>query len=73
MNKINLIKKENRFKTIFLSVLGGCNVLIDLLTPLMLILLWTKIFNVTGHGLQLYLVIGLLASLFRGIKFWIKN
>ena len=67
------VKKRSKFVTIFVAMLAGCNVLIDLLTPLMIILLWTKIFNVTGNGSTLYLIIALLATLFRGIKYFIKD
>jgi len=59
-------------KIIALSILGACNVLIDLATPLMLALILSRLDYLSASDYLLYGV-AISASLFRAIKFWIKE
>jgi hypothetical protein len=67
------MKERENIMTIFLAILAGCNVIIDIITPVLLVLIWTKVFGLTGIGENILFLIALLATVFRGIKFWIKN
>ena len=62
----------NKLIKIILSILGGMNVLLDVITPLIISLLWIKIFTTTGFGFYLIYIIGFCASSFRGIKYILK-
>ena len=56
------------FIVILLAVLGGCSVLIEMLTPILLILIWTKLFGFYGVGSYIFYSIALLAVVYRSIK-----
>lgn len=60
----------NKIKTIILSILGGCSVLMDIMTPIAIALFWGYFFNLSDSVSNVILVIGGLASLFRAIKIW---
>ena len=61
----------NKISKILLSILGGLHVLIDIATPILLILVYLALFGVVGHwSTYAFLIIGWGASLFRGIKIW---
>ena len=62
----------NKLTKILVSMLGATNVLMDVLTPILLVFLWIKFSGLTDFGSYLFYAIGLFASLFRGIRFWIK-
>lgn len=57
-----------KINKILLSILGGCNAVIDLFTPVAIAILWTYHAGFDSFGSYLILIIGSLASLFRGIK-----
>jgi len=58
---------------IFLSILGACSVLIEIITPLLLVFFWVKLFGFTGFGSYLMYVIGLLGTVYRIIRVgWLK-
>ena len=64
----------NKFKLILLSILGGMNVLVTVMTPLLLVLVYLAIFGIENHWTSYALIIiGGGASLFRGLKYWIKG
>ena len=63
----------NKIKTIIISVLGACNVLVTVATPIILASLWISVSGLNDWGSYLFFGVGLLASAFRGIKFWMKG
>jgi hypothetical protein len=56
------------FIVIILAVLGGCSVLIEMVTPLILIFIWVKLFGFYGWGSYLFYIIGFLATTYRAIR-----
>ena len=65
--------KLKTFKVFSLAILGGINVIIDVATPIVLVLMWQRIFGLANFGAYLFYTMGLLASVFRGIKIgWMK-
>ncbi len=63
----------NKLKKIILAVLGGADTLIHVITPIVLVSLWVSIVGLEGWRNFLFYGIGLLASLFRGIKVGFMN
>lgn len=64
----------NKLKLILLSILGGMNVLITVISPILLILVYLAIFGIEGHWTSYaFIILGCGASLFRGIKYWVKE
>ena len=51
-----------------LAILGGCSVLVEMITPILLVFFWVKLFGFYGWGSYLMYGIGLLASTYRAIK-----
>ncbi len=66
------MKKLNK---ILLSILGGIDVVVIVITPILLILVWLSIFGIKNHwSSYVLIIIACLSSLFRGIKIgWIKR
>jgi len=58
----------NKSTKVLLAIIGGCSVIIDILTPLAIALFWGFFFNLSNTASVIVLVIGGLASIFRGIK-----
>jgi len=58
----------NKILKIILAVLGGCSVLVEIMTPLAVAILWGWYFNLSNSFDVLVLIIGGLATLFRAIK-----
>lgn len=56
-----------------LAILGGVDVVVYVATPIMLALLWVKMFGLNDWGSYLFYGLGLVATIFRGIKIgWMK-
>ncbi len=65
----------NKITKIFLSIIAGMNVVINIITPIILVILYLALFGIKGHWTTYaFLVIGWGASLFRAIKIggWIN-
>ena len=58
----------NKVLKIILSVMGGCNVILEMLTPLAVMIFWTSYFNYTDFWSIFFLCVGGLATMFRAIK-----
>ena len=63
------MNKSGRF---FVAVLGGFNVMFELFSPIAISLLLLKVYSFSGFNSYAILTVGLLASLFKAIKFWLK-
>jgi len=57
----------NKFKTTILSVMGGMDVVVNIITPLLLSLLWLYFFGI-GWSTYLFIIICGVSSIFRAIK-----
>jgi hypothetical protein len=60
----------NKLKTIILSILGGCSVFFEVFYPILIITIWITLINSWAN--YILFTVGLLATTFNGIKFWIK-
>lgn len=58
----------NKVLKIILSVMAGCHVILEMLTPLAVMIFWTSYFNFTNVWGIFFLCVGGLATLFRAIK-----
>lgn len=58
----------NKLTTIILAVLGGCSVVIDIMTPIAIVLFWGWRFDFDNWFMIVIIVVGGLATLFRAIK-----
>ena len=68
MNNLNKV-----FLKIILSVLAGIGTTFYLITPILISTLWVAVFGINNVGSYLIYGIGLLTTLFRGIKIgWMK-
>jgi len=64
----------NKILKILLIILGACSVIIDIMTPLVVVLFWGYFFGMTGMASYVILGVGGLATLFRAIKIgWWKK
>ena len=58
---------------IFLATLGACSIIFEIVTPLLLVFFWVKLFGFTGFGSYLMYIIGLLGTVYRIIRIgWLK-
>jgi len=63
----------NKIIKIILAILGGCSVIMDILTPLAIALFWGYFFNLSIMYSNIILIVGGLGSLFRAINVgWMK-
>ncbi len=63
----------NKFKLILLSILGGIETVYYISMPMVLGIVWISIVGKDWTS-QLFFVLGVLATIFRGIKIgWIKK
>jgi len=63
----------NKIIKIILAVLGGCSVIMDILTPIAIALFWGYFFNLSIMYSNIILIVGGLGSLFRAINVgWMK-
>jgi len=58
----------NKIIKSILAVIGGCSVMMDIITPIAIALLWNNLFNLSELYFGIILIIGGLGSLFRAIK-----
>lgn len=58
----------NKFLTIILAILGGIEVVFYLATPIIIGIFWIYLIGLVGWTSYLFLIICLLATLFRAIK-----
>jgi len=64
---------KDKLKIIILAILGGADVIINIVTPILLVFMWLKLSGFTDWGSYIFYGIGLLASLFRAIRIgWLK-
>jgi len=61
----------NKFLTVLISVLGAFNVVFSIFMPIAIVLLLIVTFTSSALSNNVLLTIGLLATLYRGIKFLI--
>jgi hypothetical protein len=63
----------NKFKKILVGILGGIDVVVTIITPIILSLFWVKLFGISFATYVLIIACGL-AALFRAIKIdWIRR
>jgi predicted exporter len=58
-----------KIKTILMAILGACNVVVEIIIPIFVMLLFIKVYGLTGASINILTWVGLLATLFRGIKY----
>jgi len=58
----------NKIIKIIIAILGGIDIFVYVVTPIFLLFLWQEIFGVAGWTGYVFYGLGLLATLFRGIK-----
>ena len=58
----------NQFNKSLLAILGGIEVIFYIITPILIILIWAIVMGTNDWRDYSVYVIGLLATLFRGIK-----
>lgn len=64
----------NKFTLIFLAILGGIEVVFYVVTPIVLVVLWASIVGFNNWVSYFFFSMGLLATIFRGIKIgWLRN
>jgi len=65
----------NKFTIVFLSILGGMDILVRIMTPIILIWVWLAIFGLNGHWTSyVFILLGIGATCFRAIKIgFLKN
>ena len=56
-----------------IAILGGCNVIITVTTPMILSFIWLQLTPTPNWSAYLFLLVGFGASFFRAIKTWIKK
>jgi hypothetical protein len=63
----------NKLIKILLAIVGGCSVIMEIITPIAVALFWGLLFGLNIFSSKIILVVGGLATLFRAIKIgWIK-
>jgi len=64
----------NKLKKSILAILGGCDVVIYVSTPIILAILWSLTLGFESYGAYVVYITGMCASVFRGIKIgWIRK
>ena len=58
----------NKIQKILLAILAGIETVVYLITPILLVILWVKVNSLSDWTIYLFWGLGLLATLFRGIK-----
>jgi len=63
----------NKFKTIILAILGASDVIINIITPILLVFVWISLSGFKDWGSYILYGVGLLATIFRAIRIgWLK-
>ena len=63
----------NKFKLILLSILGGCDVILTVFTPIILAVIWVSIAGFDSWTAYFFYALGLLATMFRAIKIYLRG
>ena len=65
----------NKFTLVFLSILGGMDVLMRIMTPIVLVWVFLELFGIRGDWTTYVLIVlGIGSTMFRAIKIgWMKN
>lgn len=64
----------NKLVKVLLATIGACSVVIEILTPLAIVLFWGYYFNLSTIASNILITIGGLGSLFRAIKIgWLNE
>ncbi len=58
----------NKIQKILLAVIGGCSIVMEILTPIAIALFWGFFFDLSEMASILILIIGGLGTMFRAIK-----
>ncbi len=64
----------NKFTIILLAILGGIDVIFYIITPIILVIIWTSITGFNYWTAYFFFGLGLLSAIFRAIKIgFLKN
>lgn len=64
----------NKIKTVLLGILGGMDVVMTIVMPLLLAIIWVTLFGFNNYGSYILIVVSICASIFRSIKIgWFKK
>jgi len=64
----------NNLNKVLLSIMGGVDVVVYMITPIFISLLWVKLFGMSDIGTLVMYGAGLISSAFRGIKIgWLRR
>jgi hypothetical protein len=65
----------NKIQKITLAILGGVETVFNIVSPILLVILWTRYTSLTGSASLLLILVGCIASVFRAIKVggWLKE
>lgn len=64
----------NKLTKILLASLAGIEMVFYIMTPILIGLMWVKIFTFESFGNYIIYIVALISSIFRGIKSgWIKK
>jgi len=58
----------NKLLTVVLAILGGIDVTIYIVTPILISAIWINIATISTWNTYIFIVLGVLATLFRAIK-----
>jgi hypothetical protein len=63
----------NKFKKVLLAILGAIDVVASILTPILLVLVFVKVFGFNSFGSYLLYTVGILSGFYKSIKVgWMK-
>jgi len=63
----------NKLKKIAIAIFGGIDAVMYMITPLILVVLWVNVSGLVNFSSYFFYGIGLVATIFRGIKIgWMK-
>ena len=63
----------NKFLKVIVAFLGGINVVFEIFLPIALILTIISIVNFNSFSIWLLIIIGILSTIYRAIKFWVVD
>ncbi len=64
----------NNLNKVLLSIIGGVDVVFYTITPILISIIWAKLFGINDIGAYILYGAGLVSSAFRGIKIgWLKR
>jgi hypothetical protein len=62
------MEEISKTKKVLIAIFGGVDTVVYIMTPIILSLLFIRIMNVSTLGANIFQIVGLLATLFRGYK-----